>query len=333
MLTGFFILVLLDISSAQPFLKTHCSTGSCNSPNVFQNYCCSIENIGKNFHFSDSKGTLTIIFCPAYIPIECSATCEDVLLKNPSARSGHYSLSSGVLYCDMEGVNCDGRGGWTRVAFLNMTEPGATCPPGLTLQNHGNINHGLCGRSVSYTDTGGCQSAIFSTYGLNYSKVCGQIRGYQYRSPDAFYNYQNKHGSVDTFYVDGVSVTHGSNPRKHIWTYVGGLRSSDFMIFSYNCPCNYNLSTFIPTFVGNDYYCESGLHSKTFEYVLYSADPLWDGKQCLGPEAGCCLDPKMPWFLKTLETSTNDSIELRLCSSQGYPDEDTPLDIIELFIK
>ena len=51
------------------------------------------------------------------------------------------------------------------------------------------------------------------------------------------------------------------------------------------------------------------------------------------PRAGCCLDPKMPWFLKTLETSTNDSIELRLCSNQGYPDEDTPLDIIELFIK
>ena len=179
MLTEFFILVLLDICSAQQFLRSYCSTGSCNStsPNVFQSYCCLIENIGKNFRFSDSKGTWTIIFCPAYIPIECGVTsCEDVLLKNSSARSGHYSLSSGVLYCDMEGVNCDGRGGWTRVAYLNMTEPGATCPPGLTLQNHSNINHGVCGRNVSYT--GGCQSAIFSTYGLNYSKVCGQIRGY-----------------------------------------------------------------------------------------------------------------------------------------------------------
>ena len=129
----------------------------------------------------------------------------------------------------MEGVNCDCRGGWTRVAYLNMTEPGASCPPGLTLQDHSNINHGVCGRSVSYT--GGCQSAIFSTYGLNYSKVCGQIRGYQYRSPDAF-----KKLLIDSFYVDGVSVTHGSNPRKHIWTYVGGLRSDDSMIMSTYCP-------------------------------------------------------------------------------------------------
>ena len=46
----------------------------------------------------------------------------------------------------------------------------------------------------------------------------------------------------------------------------------------------------IPTFVGNDYYCESGLHNEAWEYMLYSDDPLWDGKQRLGPEAGCCLD-------------------------------------------
>ena len=69
----------------------------------------------------------------------------------------------------MEGVNCDDRGGWTRVAYLNMTEPGASCPPGLTLQNYSNINHGVCGRNMSYTDTGGCRSAIFSTNGLEYS--------------------------------------------------------------------------------------------------------------------------------------------------------------------
>ena len=35
------------------------------------------------------------------------------------------------VYCDMEGANCGGEGGWTRVAFINMTKPGATCPQGL----------------------------------------------------------------------------------------------------------------------------------------------------------------------------------------------------------
>ena len=50
------------------------------------------------------------------------------------------------VYCDMEGINCDGEGGWTRVAYINMTEPNATCPNGLTLQNFNNISHPLCGR-------------------------------------------------------------------------------------------------------------------------------------------------------------------------------------------
>ena len=34
------------------------------------------------------------------------------------SKDYHNSLSSGVLYCDMKGVNCDGRGGWTRVAYI-----------------------------------------------------------------------------------------------------------------------------------------------------------------------------------------------------------------------
>ena len=62
-----------------------------------------------------------------------------------------------------------------------MSEPGATCPPGLTLQNYSNIDHSLCGRS-SY----GCNSTFFSTYGLNYTKVCGKVRGYQFGSVNAF---------------------------------------------------------------------------------------------------------------------------------------------------
>ena len=31
----------------------------------------------------------------------------------------------------MKGSHCDGNGGWTRVAFVNMSEPGSSCPSGL----------------------------------------------------------------------------------------------------------------------------------------------------------------------------------------------------------
>ena len=99
----------------------------------------------------------------------------------------------------MKGTHCDEKGGWTKVAYLNMTESGATCPPGLTLQQYNNIDHGLCGY-------------IFHLC-LNYLEVCGQIRGYQHKGSDVFYQLSV---GIDSYYVDGVSITYGQNPRTHI---------------------------------------------------------------------------------------------------------------------
>ena len=41
----------------------------------------------------------------------------------------------------------------------------------------------------------------------------------------------------------------------------------------------------------------------------------------------------MPWFIKTLNETTTEDIELRMCGNERYPDEDIPLDIIELYIQ
>ena len=114
----------------------------------------------------------------------------------------------------MEGTTCGGEGGWMRVAYVNMSESGATCPQGLSQRIFSGLT--LCGRSMD-----GCQSTMFSTLGLNYSHVCGQARGYQYYTTDAFTRVQ-QFNTIDSPYVDGVSITYGSNPRKHIWTYASG---------------------------------------------------------------------------------------------------------------
>ena len=110
----------------------------------------------------------------------------------------------------MEGCNCDGKGGWMRVGYLNMSEPGATCPPELTLHKYNNINHGLCSRPVS--SSGSSASVFFSTYGVIYNKVCGRVIGYQYGSPDGFppdlgggYLYNT---NIDNIYVDSISITY-----------------------------------------------------------------------------------------------------------------------------
>ena len=231
----------------------------------------------------------------------------------------------------MEGSNCDGKGGWMRVSYLNMSEPGATCPSGLTLQLFNNTNHGVCGRPMS-------SSIVYSAHGFNYSRVCGQIRGYQFGSPDGFppLHSSNAIPNIENCntYVDGVTITYGSNPRKHIWSYACGVREAgEVNDPPYVCPCNNDSdNTYVPEWIHSDYFCESGLPAGQYQLGLYSKDPLWDGHQCGGLEGPCCINPKMPWFIKTLNETTTQDIEFRVCGSEDPSTEDVPVDIIEIYI-
>ena len=161
-------------------------------------------------------------------------SCQGILHCFPLALSGYFQITApnGSLvqvYCDMEGTNCGGEGGWTRVAYVNMSQSGATYPQRLTKYIHSGLT--LCGR-----DNAGCKRTVFSTLGLSYSQVCGQLRGYQYGTPEGFKSYYLHGYSINKPYVDGVSITYGSALRKHIWTYANGLKLSGNPEF--NCPCN-----------------------------------------------------------------------------------------------
>ena len=280
------------------------------------------------------NGSLISVFCGFSFH-----NCSQILHLNSSAPSGYYIIQTpnGSLisvYCDMEGSNCDGKGGWMRVDYINMSEPNATCPFGLTLHQYNNIDHGLCSRPVS--SSGSSALVFFSTSGVIYSKVCGQVIGYQYGSPDGFPPDLGggvfvHNPNIDNIYVDGVSITYGSNPRKHIWTLGVGLYEYSTCVQC--CPSNTgSTGTIVPSFVGNDYYCESGIASGGYNSVLYPNDPIWDGQQCGGLEGPCCTNPKMPWFIKTLNETTTEDIELRMMGSEGTNNEDTPIDILELYI-
>ena len=74
--------------------------------------------------------------------------------------------------------------------------------------------------------TGKCTSNSYTSHGLHYSHVCGMIRAYQFRTPDAFaHGRQQTLLNINSNYVDGVSLTHGVRPsRKHIWTFAAGTR-------------------------------------------------------------------------------------------------------------
>jgi len=161
-------------------------------PSLYEQYCCNLSNTGNTFKI-ENRNRYKFIICPSQIPTSCfqfyTSSCADIYEAYPGVKSGYYNipLTNGTIvnvYCDMEGINCDDEGGWTRVAYLNMTEPGAACPSGLNQAGHLNITHDVCGRPNPAERS--CDSSFFSTFGLNYTKVCGQVRGYQFGSPDAF---------------------------------------------------------------------------------------------------------------------------------------------------
>ena len=122
-----------------------------------------------------------------------------------------------IAACYSNLYTCNGTPGWRCVAFIDMTDTSYNCPTGLNLTSYSNTS--ACGRS--HTNSGECSSTTFSVGGLPYSRVCGRIKGYQFGATNAFWiNVMD----IDSYYVDGVSLTHREpGSRQHIWTFAAGL--------------------------------------------------------------------------------------------------------------
>ena len=69
----------------------------------------------------------------------------------------------------------------------------------------------------------------------------------------------------------------------------------------------------------------------SFPGHLYSEDPLWDGEQC---EGECCSNGKSPpWFSVELPNPTSDDIEVRICCGEGTQEDDTPIQLLEIYVQ
>ena len=254
-----------------------------------------------------------------------ASSCRDIFLCDQhNAASGYYWIKgekdSNIIirhfYCNMEDTRCGIRGGWMRVAHIDMTDPDDTCPPPLRTLNSPKR---MCARSVST----GCSSVTYSTNWIPYTRVCGRAIGYAYRAIDGFYSPKG----IDNAYLDGLSITHGS-PRKHIWSYAVGV-SEDYDSDS-NCPCAARPGRSPPSFVGNHYHCESG-NTGFWEAQWYTSDPLWDGKGCVAG-SDCCSTSGLPWFCRTLPCETTDHIEVRWCCGEVPSDEEVATELLEIYV-
>ena len=295
--------------------------------------CSEIFEINANspssyYQLRTPNGTITTEYCFAN-------SCSEKAERDPSSPPGYYQLRApnGTItteYCPMECKKClaiKSTGGWRRVAYLNMTDPTHQCPSGFRLFTE--PRRCSPGTSDSFV---GCASVTYPVHGIQYQRVCGKVIAIQKGITLAFWGGGR---SIDTNYVDGVSLTHGSPPnRHHIWTFAAAVDENENDIWdSFRCPCSYttkNVTGHVPNYVGDDYFCDSGTRVIASQSEVYTEDPLWDGSGC-GPTSSCCTFNSPPWFCKELPQPTTEDIELRVC--QNHQSRDIQIKQIELYIQ
>ena len=303
---------------------------TCNSDPQLNQIREAIVRIDNTLNQILRKLNMTSTDSNGYSPSSLLHSCEEIKTQFPNSPSDYYTIIDGTgharhVYCQMEQV-CGSSSGWTRVAYLNMSDPTEECPSGFRLYNQNGVR--ACGRPV--TSGGSCLSVHFPSYSISYSQVCGHVYGYQKGSPDAF---KTGSSNINNIYVDGISITSG-NPRKHLWSYVAGVHENFISgDGNYDCPCSTGSIQQSPSAVGSNYFCESGSPGQVNLNTFYSNDRLWDGEQCGVIERGCCRASGLPWFHKTLPSPTSDYIELRLCCDEGTSNEDVPVGLYEIYTK
>ena len=267
--------------------------------------------------------------------------CEDIYNNYPETRDkpGFYRVKNNWVFCNMTDISnyvknwqptCAGvGGGWTRIVRFDIAA-GDDCPSEWTKSTQSGVS--FC-RPPGNDPAGKlCYSTHFSTNGMTYTSVCGMARGYQKGDVYGFWGSTASHGkTIEGSYIDGLSITHGSGPRHHIWTYAVGW--FDDPSTSYGCPCSSYKGNVPPSYVNNDYYCESGTTKDPAGGTYFLSDPLWDGSGC-SKNNTCCSDKKQPWFYSNLGVSTTDDIEVRICMSYAtFAAGAVVVDQLELFIQ
>ena len=266
--------------------------------------------------------------------MDAAPSCRLILLCDPTSPSGFYWIETSHLYdsarslnqmyCYMEFDKCLVPG-ITRVGLINMTKDNSSCPRHLELIEQSGKR--MCDSPLTGTRF---TSIVFPTFNIKYNHVCGRAVGYAHDGPYAFhYSVSRSYKSIDQPYVHGLSITYTINDeRKHIWSLAAGYADPGDG-GSHNCPCAGGSSYRPPSYVGDDYYCESGSHSPPAN-KWYMDNPLWDGQGCHS-SSRCCDNRRQPWFWQFLPEMTDSDIEVRWLrpTGSGY---NVAIEQLELYV-
>ena len=233
---------------------------------------------------------------------------------------------------------CGGHG-WKRVAYFDFRRDDTECPAGFRT-GEGNKPH-VCVSTYApaLSPSGDLLCSVFFSFPPPgpYSSVCGRIAAYQLGTDHQAFAPQGP--NVNHLYLTGVSLTHGGDLTEvtdiatHIWSFaVGSTQDQTSTPVNHRCPCDMGGSP--PSFVGEDYFCESGNTEvlPTGMATFFPGNLLWDGLGCI-PFSTCCSRIGHPYFVKHLGTATTDNIDLRTCTTIFLDFARTALELIEIYVK
>ena len=212
--------------------------------------------------------------------------------------------------------------GWTRVVKVDYTDPSVDCPGDSQKDIY---ESGGCSRDQSQTFT----SITYPVNGQLYNEVCGKVSAFSVGLTSAFLSNADGATTIDADYVDGVSLTHGSVPRTHIWTFAAAIEENPMGPASdldAQCPCDGG--TPAPDFVRGDYFCEAGVETRMSGF--HGDDVLWDGEECTTEL--CCTLNTPPYFYSSLDTPTTDNIDAQLILAV-LDIQDIVVTTVELYIR
>lgn len=239
-----------------------------------------------------------------------ASSCREILETQPDAQPGTFTIA-GPDGSPIE-VECDG--GWARVADINVADD-PSCPPewAPSTQPVG------CGRDES----GDTMREVVFEVPYAYDEVRGRARGIQFRLTDAF-NAGGDSATLADNYVDGLAILRGTDaPAEHVWTFAAGMAEDSDLYDNAECPCAAGRQP--PEFVGDHFFCESGVTGPDSSGGWEEADPLWDESDC-GAE-------DYDWFTRSMSAVSTAPLRARLLLDSVHGDEDVLVTELELWIR
>ena len=106
------------------------------------------------------------------------------------------------MFCDMSAIGSELR----RIANFNISA-GVNCPSPWVETTYNGDNY-----CIPANTNGGCYSVFYSTNGISYQQVSGRGSVYAKDTLDGFWASTYTNAGIDSYYVDGLSITHG-DPR------------------------------------------------------------------------------------------------------------------------